>query len=280
MQSRTGNMADARTTLESALLIDEGSVPIRMDLIQLDILEGQYDNASRAVFELEKETGPQAELALLRGEIAMARGLPELAQEQFMESFELRRENPDAVRRLYELSLQGIGEKEFTDALELALRESSVPPWVVRLLADSYLLQGNNDKARSYYEQLLEVPQFANDAPILNNLANIYAEEDLDKGLATARKALDEEGQGSASLMDTLGWILARQGKNEEALKYLRMAYAKDSTDPEIRYHTGAVLIALGREDEASRELRAALAIGKPFKGEEDAQRLLGSLSE
>jgi putative PEP-CTERM system TPR-repeat lipoprotein len=280
MQSRSGNFSDARDTLETVLKLDKTSIPIRIDIIQLDILSGEYDRASNAILELEREEGVQADFAMLRGEIAMAKGLLELAQEQYMESFQLRRENPDAVRRLYELSLEGIGEKEFTDALELALKESSVPPWVVRLLADSFLLQGNTDKARSYYEQLLAIPEFEDDSAILNNLANIYAEDDLNRGLETARKALDETGEGSASLMDTLGWILARQGKNDEALKYLRLAYAKDSTDPEIRYHTGATLIAVGRSDEASKELRAALAIGGDFKGQEEALRLLDSLAE
>lgn len=72
--------------------------------------------------------------------------------------------------------------------------------------------------------------------------------------------------------------ILARQGQNEKALPYLRQAYALNSRDAEIRYHTGVTLLALGREKEAATELRAALAQPGVFPGREEAERLLASL--
>ncbi|MEZ5501270.1 MAG: PEP-CTERM system TPR-repeat protein PrsT [Halioglobus sp.] len=281
LQVRSGNKADARKSLETALSLDEHSYPVRLDLARLDLAEDQYDNAERSAAALQKEFGERSESSSLLGEIALERNDPTLAQQRFMEAFVLDKSNTEAIARLYELSMQGIGAEAFTDALEKTLRESSLPPWAVRLMADSYLAQGKPSRALVYYEKLLALEDFAADPGLLNNLANIYAVDDLDKALVTARKGLDAAGSGqSAALLDTVGWILARQGENEQALSYLRKAYARNSTDPEIRYHTAVTLLALGRTAEAQAELRAALASGQQFTGRADAERLLNGKSQ
>lgn len=58
-------------------------------------------------------------------------------------------------------------------------------------------------------------------------------------------------------IMDSLGWVLFRQGKNEEALNTLERAY-KIRNDPEIAAHLGEVLWMLNRQDDARRTLKDA----------------------
>ncbi len=58
-------------------------------------------------------------------------------------------------------------------------------------------------------------------------------------------------------IMDSMGWVLFRQGKLAEALKTLENAY-RLRADPEIAAHLGEVLWTLNRQDEASRLLQAA----------------------
>ncbi|MDZ7785423.1 MAG: tetratricopeptide repeat protein [Halioglobus sp.] len=248
--------------------------------MRLDIAQGNYDKAAGRLDALRDSVGQDAELSFLHGEIALARGEKTQAQAQFMQAFELDPDHTAAVARLYELSLEGVGDEAFTDALETQLRESSLSAWKVRLLADSHLIQGNPQRARRYYESLLEHPELGRDPAVLNNLANIYAENDLDKALKTAMQALEGDGGESPALLDTVGWILTQQGREEEALPYLRKAHALNSTDPEIRYHTGVALLALGRDKEAAAELRAAVANGAGFDGRAQAQQLLDSLEE
>jgi tetratricopeptide (TPR) repeat protein len=60
-------------------------------------------------------------------------------------------------------------------------------------------------------------------------------------------------------IVDSLGWVLYRQGKNEEALKQLQRAYA-GRPDPEIAAHLGEVLWVSGRKDEARKVWNEALA--------------------
>lgn len=58
-------------------------------------------------------------------------------------------------------------------------------------------------------------------------------------------------------IMDSLGWLLYRQGKLDEALQTLQAAYAIKA-DPEIAAHLGEVLWRLERRDEARQLLEAA----------------------
>ncbi|PKO37198.1 MAG: pilus assembly protein TadD [Betaproteobacteria bacterium HGW-Betaproteobacteria-6] len=58
-------------------------------------------------------------------------------------------------------------------------------------------------------------------------------------------------------IMDSMGWVLYRQGKLAESLKTLENAY-RLKADPEIAAHLGEVLWTLNRKDDARRILQEA----------------------
>ena len=60
-----------------------------------------------------------------------------------------------------------------------------------------------------------------------------------------------------AAILDSMGWVLFRQGDPAGALTYLERSYERQK-DPEIAAHMGEVLWALGRKDDARRVLREA----------------------
>ena len=277
MQVETKNLSAARKSLEKALELAPLSFAVNLDLARLLLAEGKAGEAAVAASNLQTAFGERGELSYLQGEAALASGESAVAQRHFRNAFELDRSSA-ALIQLYQLSLTGVGGTEFTAMLENTLQDSSLPPWAIRMLADSHLAQGNMLAAASYYEGLLGLPEFKNDPELLNNLANIYAEEDLEKALTTATKGLSDKGNNSAALLDTIGWILVKKQHYEQALPYLREAYAINSTDPEIRYHTGVALNALGRTKEAERALRGALATDESFPGRENAQRMIEQL--
>jgi Flp pilus assembly protein TadD len=57
--------------------------------------------------------------------------------------------------------------------------------------------------------------------------------------------------------MDSMGWVLYRQGEFAQALKVLEKAYAIKA-DPEIVAHIAEVLTALNRKDDARNRLTEA----------------------
>jgi tetratricopeptide (TPR) repeat protein len=75
------------------------------------------------------------------------------------------------------------------------------------------------------------------------------------KSLAKARKLIERAhvaAPKNAAILDSLGWVLFRQGHDEDALPYLRLAYS-DDRGGDIAAHLGEVLWQQGKRDEAQR---------------------------
>ncbi len=71
----------------------------------------------------------------------------------------------------------------------------------------------------------------------------------IDEGAALiekAHRAMPDDG----AILDSMGWARYRQGKNEEAVRYLQRAWEKHP-DAEVAAHWGEALWQLGRLDEA-----------------------------
>jgi tetratricopeptide (TPR) repeat protein len=75
------------------------------------------------------------------------------------------------------------------------------------------------------------------------------------------RKALRYD-PNSPAIIDSLGWVLYKRGKYEDALEQLRIAYSR-FPDPEVAAHMIDVLSELDRDEEAL-ELLASAEAGDP----------------
>jgi tetratricopeptide (TPR) repeat protein len=80
-----------------------------------------------------------------------------------------------------------------------------------------------------------------------------YTLADNRRQLPVARRLIERAHAAApknASILDSLGWVLFRQGHSEEALPYLNAAYADDH-DGDVAAHLGEVLWQLGRRSDA-----------------------------
>jgi tetratricopeptide (TPR) repeat protein len=92
-----------------------------------------------------------------------------------------------------------------------------------------------------------------NDPAALN--AYGYTLADHGRDLGVARKLIERahaSAPKSAAILDSYGWVLFRQGHNEDALTYLNAAYA-DDRGADIAAHYGEVLWHLGKQADADR---------------------------
>ena len=90
-----------------------------------------------------------------------------------------------------------------------------------------------------------------------------YTLADHSRELPRARKLIERAyaaAPKNAAIMDSLGWVLFRQGHNEQAESYLRAAYA-DDRGGDIAAHLGEVLWQLGKSDDAEHIWSEAGAI-------------------
>ncbi len=97
------------------------------------------------------------------------------------------------------------------------------------------------------------------DANLLNALGYMLLEH-TDQ-IQEARGYLDEAIRlkpDDPAILDSYGWLWYKLGDYSQALKYLQQAYALNP-DPEIAFHLGEALWALGRKQEARRLWREVL---------------------
>jgi tetratricopeptide (TPR) repeat protein len=97
------------------------------------------------------------------------------------------------------------------------------------------------------------------DAVIQNALG--YTLADHNRSLDEARKLISaalEQTPDNAAALDSMGWLLFREGRPGEALEYLERA-RKLGADPEIDLHVGEVQWAMGDSDAARKTWQAAL---------------------
>jgi tetratricopeptide (TPR) repeat protein len=99
------------------------------------------------------------------------------------------------------------------------------------------------------------------DPAALNALG--YTLADHNQKLARARALIERAyaaAPKNAAILDSLGWVLFRQGHGEQALPYLTAAYA-DDRGGDIAAHLGEVLWRLGKQADAERVWSAASVV-------------------
>jgi tetratricopeptide (TPR) repeat protein len=124
--------------------------------------------------------------------------------------------------------------------------------------AEMLLRMGRLDDAVDSYRDA--VRRWPDSAMALNALGYTLADrtEKYREAEKLIRKALKYDPD-SPAIIDSLGWVLFKRGRYEEALEQLQLAY-DGFPDPEVAAHLVEVLSALGRDDEALELLVAAEA--------------------
>jgi tetratricopeptide (TPR) repeat protein len=97
------------------------------------------------------------------------------------------------------------------------------------------------------------------DSTVQNALG--YTLADHDRDLAEARQLITAalaQAPDNAATLDSMGWLLYREGRYPEALQFLERA-GKSAADPEIDLHLGEVQWAMGNVDAARKTWAAGL---------------------
>ncbi|MBN1960140.1 MAG: tetratricopeptide repeat protein [Deltaproteobacteria bacterium] len=128
-----------------------------------------------------------------------------------------------------------------------------------------------NALAISVLEKMLQ--QNPQDPALLNALGFIMTDANIN--LRRAEIMLRRAYRLASShsyIVDSLGWLLYRQGKNKAAVRILEDAAVYDPNDPEILFHLGEVYLSLGRSNDAKQcfikalKMRPAINIRKKLQ--------------
>ena len=112
-----------------------------------------------------------------------------------------------------------------------------------------------------------------NDVAALNNLAWLLADSDTARAETLARRANSIVPQAGA-IADTLGWVLIKAGKYQEAVRVLKQASEAMPNERSIGYHYALAAAKAGDKETARKKLQSVLADNVAFEGKEAAVQL------
>jgi tetratricopeptide (TPR) repeat protein len=238
--------------------------PVHRQLIRAMTKQGKFDEATKMVETLVKGKSREYGDVELRAWIAREAGRTE-----------------DAAK-IYEDLLEEIGNDK---ALKSAERDR-LGAQVHYILSGVYVDMDQIDKASAHLKTLLE--KKPNDPTFNNDLGYIWADHDmnLDEAEKMIRKAIDEdrkqrrkakselkpeEDKDNAAYLDSLGWVLFKKKKFQEAKPILQKAAEdKEGQHIEILDHLAEVHLALGEKDEAISVWKKALEVAGDSKREQE----------
>jgi tetratricopeptide (TPR) repeat protein len=173
------------------------------------------------------------------------------------------------------------GKQRFTDAIaayDRAIARIATPTqnnWLVFYdRGICYERSHQWPKAEADFRHALAL---APDQPFVLNYLG-YSWADMGQNLTQARQMIEKAAQlrpNDGAIVDSLGWVLLRQGDTTEAVKTLERAVELEPEDASINGHLGDAYLAAGRRLEAAYQWRRALT----FNPEpEDAAKLEAKL--
>jgi tetratricopeptide (TPR) repeat protein len=206
--------------------IDEGEqvLPARMRIAQVMAKQGKLEDARKYLKSVEAES-PADQVQLIVAEAQLLREANR-NRDAFDMLDQALKKDPDQPELLYDFALTAEKLERF-DLLEAKLRK---------------LIQVRPDHAHAY-----------------NALGYSFAERNL--RLPEAQKLIEQALQLAPEdnfIIDSLGWVLYRQGDLKGAARELRRAYG-GRPDAEIGAHLGEVLWVMGEHAEADKVWREAL---------------------
>lgn len=197
----------------------------------------------------------RASLLMRQGQLAQARAL--LRQ--------LPGDTPEAVRARFLAEAQLLRDaRQWQDGHDLLAQANQKFPEDADLLYEQALLAEKLGRFDDMERLLRQVMRLKPEQQHAYNALG-YSLADRNVRLAEARELIQRAlalTPGDPFITDSLAWVEFRLGRREESVRLLQDAY-RQRPDVEIAAHLGEVLWSLGRQDEARRVWREALARDK-----------------
>jgi tetratricopeptide (TPR) repeat protein len=274
---------------------------VREKLVDLYLRQGKPEDAVRELTELSEAEPDNPRPQYLLGTLMMEEGKTDEAETHYRKAIEIRSTFEAPYFALAELKLNAGDAREALTVLQQARNQfskqfilefySGVAMSALRryepaldFLRSAEEIAAKQDPARLngffYFrigmvlerlgqleaaekEFLKCLDKTPDDATTLNYLGYMWADQGkkLDQAYEWISKALEIDPESDA-ILDSMGWVLFKRGKAEEALPYLEKAESHlEEPDPTILDHLGDVYQALDRREKAVDAFKRSLEL-------------------
>jgi tetratricopeptide (TPR) repeat protein len=270
----------ATHAFEQALALRPEEPAPLFGIIQVAIKQRHYDQAQARLMRMIDQQSDNPYAYGLLGEVLVLKGETEEAQKAFRTATTLKPDWPVPWIDQATLLLKEGNPTKVIPWLRSGFEVNPQSPELGILFASSLEKTGNVDEAIQVYERILAAHPQATIAA--NNLASLLTdqkgeEKDLVRALQLSESLL-EAGMDNPYFLDTLGWVYARLGRNDEAIRTIQKAQAQAPHHPLINYHLGVAYFQVGNTQEAQTYLGKALQSREAFQYQVQAQALLSKI--
>jgi Flp pilus assembly protein TadD len=253
----TGDNAAAKTYLHQLLALEQHVDDAHYQLGRIAEEEGDPQGA---IYEYKQvEDGREFFVATNRiGVILLETGQADQHSAFFAE---LRERYPDRLEQLFGLEAELLSQAGQAEAGMAVLNRalSQLPASASLRYARSMLAEQQGNLTLMEADLRLILASEPNNTTALNALG--YTLANRTKRYEEAHSLISRAillQPNEPAILDSMGWVLYRMNRNEEALKYLTRAYAA-FPDPEVAAHLGEVLWVSGNTEAAKAVFQGAL---------------------
>jgi tetratricopeptide (TPR) repeat protein len=266
---------DFATAIAELKLAEDGGEPFDRTgplLVNAYLRSGKPEAADKLLAErIAKDAGDVKSLVLLAG-LRDKGGKADDAERLLRQAIDAKPEATEPYVSLVQLLSREGKNEEVLKVTETALQKFPNDRGVALIAAIAYDTSGNFDAAKSGYEKILA--KWPDDAVAANNLAALIADVwPKDGPMLDRARRLAEKFRSSDNpvLLDTLGWVLVRQGNYDDGAILLARATTLMPDNQQMQFHYGMALKGKGLTAKAQAAFAQALS-GKPaYRGQDEA---------
>jgi putative PEP-CTERM system TPR-repeat lipoprotein len=264
------DFASALDAQRRALAVQPDSNQALVAMVATYLIAGRADEALAEARKLQKDRPKDAVGFLLESEILLAQKKPAEASVAMNQAL-ARMPNGALAARQYAI-LTSAGKTAEANAFAARWAKEHPKDAAFQAQLGQLLQSGQNpDAAIAAYKAALAIEP--DNAVAMNNLAWLL----MERGRPDAREYAERAyllAPLNASVVDTLGMVLIKQGDTKRGIEMLRTATRLAPANPALRLHLARALIGAGAKDEAKRELEAAVR-GEASPARAEAEKLL-----
>lgn len=255
---------------KKALKVRPQSTGTLMSLIDIAMKDGQPKVAEQYLTQQIKLLPQSVAHRIMAGDFYLKQGKSGKAIDAYKTAVKLDSRNIVAHTKLADIYFKNhqpvIALYHFNQLLDINPKNVAALQYAAQL----EMTAGKKDRAIKRYEELLSIKP--EDVIALNNLAQLYSESSgaLEKAFQYAKKA-SQLAPDSPPVADTLGWVLYKRRKYNEAIAYVSRASEALSENAEAMFHLGMAQLATNQKKEGLATLRKALRLATDFGGNESA---------
>ncbi|MBI3560669.1 MAG: tetratricopeptide repeat protein [Gammaproteobacteria bacterium] len=268
----------AQLEFNKALLIDPESPALLTACARNLISMNKTDGAIQFLKEKVQKNPKNAVAHNLLGEIYLSQKKLDDALQAFELAQQSQPEWATPYRNQALVFLQSNKLEEGIKAYQRGYEQTKGDPALGYALASLYSQTNRADEAIQQLESLLQKSPASDIAR--NNLAMMLVTYRTDKTSIIKAMQLVEPLKKSVNpnYLDTIGWVLYKNGEVKESIPYLRKARDKAGDASVINYHLGMALLKAGDKPAAKPLLEAVVKSPRPFAGMEEAKEALQQL--